>query len=69
MFKQNESKIDKRTRLGLGVVVLWLALFVFTGTLQIVALVIGVLAIFTGLTGFCLIYKIFGIKTNKKLKR
>jgi len=69
MFKQNESKMDKKIRLIVGAVILWLALFVFTGTLQIVALVIGILAIFTGLTGFCLIYKLFGIKTNKKLKR
>ena len=69
MFKQNESDVDKKIRLVLGTVILWLALFVFTGTLQIVALVIGVLAIFTGLTGFCLIYKLFGVKTNKKLKR
>lgn len=69
MFKQNESDVDKKIRLVLGMVILWLALFVFTGTLQIVAFVIGVLAIFTGLTGFCLIYKLFGVKTNKKLKR
>ncbi|MFA6184759.1 MAG: DUF2892 domain-containing protein [Candidatus Shapirobacteria bacterium] len=69
MFQQNESKTDKKIRLVVGVVVLWLALFVFTGTLQIVALVIGILAIFTGLTGFCLVYKLFGVKTNKKLKR
>lgn len=69
MFQQNESKMDKKIRLVLGVLVLFLALFVFTGTAQIVALVIGVVAIFTGLTGFCLIYKLFGIKTNKKSKR
>ena len=65
MFMQNESKLDKNIRLGVGIVVLLLGIFVFTGALQIVALIIGVLGIFTGLTGFCLIYKLLGIKTNK----
>lgn len=69
MFQQNESKMDKKIRLVLGVVFLFLALFVFTGTAQIVALVVGIIAIFTGLTGFCLIYKLFGIRTNKKSKQ
>ena len=65
MFKQNESKLDRNIRLVVGVISLLLAAFVFTGTLQTVALVVGILALFTGLTGFCLLYKIFGIKTNK----
>ena len=65
MFKQNESKLDKNIRLAVGVVALLLGAFAFTGTLQIVALVVGALGIFTGLTGFCLLYKLFGIKTNK----
>ncbi|MDD4136015.1 MAG: DUF2892 domain-containing protein [Candidatus Shapirobacteria bacterium] len=64
MFKQNESKMDKKIRLVVGVVSLLLALFVFTGTIQIIAFVIGVLAIFTGITGFCLLYELFGIKTK-----
>lgn len=65
MFKQNESKADKNIRLLVGAVALVLALFVFTGTLKTIALVVGILGIFTGLTGFCLIYKLLGIKTKK----
>lgn len=65
MFKQNESDIDKKIRLFVGIIALLAGMFVFTGTIQIVALVVGILGIFTGLTGFCLIYKIFGIKTKK----
>jgi len=65
MFQQNESSLDKNIRLGVGVVALLLGIFAFTGALQIVALIIGALGIFTGLTGFCLIYKLLGIKTNK----
>jgi hypothetical protein len=65
VFKQNESDIDKKIRLFVGIVALLAGMFVFTGTIQIVALVIGILGIFTGLTGFCLLYKILGIKTKK----
>lgn len=64
MFKQNESKLDKNIRLAVGVISLLAGIFVFTGILQIAALVIGILGIFTGLTGFCLIYKLLGIKTK-----
>jgi uncharacterized membrane protein HdeD (DUF308 family) len=65
MFEQNESNLDKKIRLVVGVVALLLAMFVLTGTVQTVAYVVGVIAILTGLTGFCLLYKLFGIKTKK----
>jgi len=65
MFKQNENKLDKNIRLAVGVIALFLGTFVFSGIIQTIALIISVLAIFTGLTGFCLLYKIFGINTNK----
>jgi hypothetical protein len=65
MFQKNESDLDKKIRLVVGVVALLLAMFVFTGTVQTVAYIIGVVAIFTGLTGFCLLYKLFGINTKK----
>ena len=64
MFKQNESKLDKNIRLAVGVISLLAGIFVFTGVLQVATLAIGVLGIFTGLTGFCLIYKLLGIKTK-----
>jgi len=64
MFEKNESDLDKNIRLGVGVVALLLGIFAFTGVLQIVALIVGALGIFTGLTGFCLIYKLLGIKTK-----
>lgn len=65
MFKQNESNLDKNIRLVVGIVTLLLGIFVFTGSIQVMTLIIGVLGIFTGLTGFCLIYRILGIKTKK----
>jgi len=65
MFEQNESDLDKKIRLVVGIVALILAMFVLTGTMQTVAYVVGIVAIVTGLTGFCLLYKIFGISTKK----
>ena len=65
MFQKNESDLDKKIRLVVGVVALLLAAFVLMGTAQTVAYVIGVVAILTGLTGFCLLYKLFGINTKK----
>lgn len=64
-MKQNESDLDKKIRLVVGAVSLLLAIFTLTGTAQIVAFVIAALAIFTGLTGFCALYKLLGISTKK----
>jgi len=66
MFKQNENNLDKNIRLFVGGVALLLATFVFTGALQIAAFIVGILGVFTGLTGFCLIYKLLGITTKKQ---
>jgi len=65
MFKQNENKLDKNIRLVVGVIALFVGIFVFSGIIQTITLIIAALAIFTGLTGFCLLYKLFGINTNK----
>jgi hypothetical protein len=65
MFVQNESDLDKRIRLIIGAIAFLLALFT-TGTIQILAFIVAALAIFTGLSGFCLLYKIFGISTKAK---
>jgi len=65
MFQKNESDLDKKIRLVVGIVALLLAVFVLTGTVQTVAYVVGVVAILTGLTGFCGLYKLFGISTKK----
>ena len=65
MFETNEGNLDKNIRLIVGVLALLLGIFIFTGVWQIIFIIIGFISVFTGLTGFCLIYKIFGIKTNK----
>ena len=65
-MKTNESKMDRIIRVVLGVVLI--ALFflnVIGGTLGIVGLVLGGILLLTGLVGFCPLYALLKIKTNK----
>lgn len=64
MFTQNENTLDKRIRLIIGALAFLLAIF-STGTIQIIAFIVAAIAIFTGLSGFCALYKLFGISTKK----
>lgn len=63
----NESGWDRIIRVVLGIVLLVLG---FGGTLNggfgLAAKILGVLLTLTGLAGFCLIYRIFNIRTNKQ---
>lgn len=63
IFEINEGKTDRIIRFVVGVVLVALGL-IYQGTWSIVALVVGVIAIITALTGFCLLYKLFGVNTN-----
>jgi uncharacterized membrane protein HdeD (DUF308 family) len=62
---KNESNVDRVIRIILGVLLLVLGIFVYKGTLGIILDIIGAISLFTGLTGFCLLYKLFGISTIK----
>jgi hypothetical protein len=65
-MKINESMVDRIIRGVLGLVLL--ALF-FTntvaGTLGIVLAVVGAIALITGVVGFCPLYSLLKISTNK----
>jgi hypothetical protein len=67
MFKkyQNESQIDRIIRFVLGIVLAILGFTMFTGIIQIVMYALAFIALFTSITGFCLLYKLLGIKTLK----
>jgi uncharacterized membrane protein len=66
-MKPNESAIDRIIRVILGIVLLAAGLML-TGPIKWVLLVLAAIALVTAATGMCLIYKIFGINTNKKGK-
>jgi hypothetical protein len=63
---QNESFTDRIIRAVIGIILLALAYYILSGVLVMVAYVIAVIAIFTSLTGFCALYKLFGFSTIKK---
>jgi len=63
---QNESKTDRIIRFVFGIVLTIIGYTVFSGFVQVILYVLAFIALFTSVTGFCLIYKIFEISTIKK---
>ncbi len=63
---QNESEIDRIIRIVLGIILVSIAYAFLTGLAQIVVYILAFIALLTGATGFCLLYKVFGISTLKK---
>jgi len=63
-MKINEGSLDRIIRiiLGLMILALW---FVLQGNAQYLAL-IGLIPLITGIIGWCPLYMIFGIDTNKR---
>ena len=60
-MKQNEGSIDRLIRIIIGLV------FVYLGyTISPWLYIVAAIGIITGITGYCGLYKLFGIKTNKK---
>ena len=64
-MERNEGTLDRAIRMVLGLILLglWATNKVPYGT---VALIVGLVALITGLTGFCAIYKLLGISTCKE---
>jgi hypothetical protein len=64
MFKINEGSADRVIRVVLGIVLLALYFMgTVTGTLGWVALVVGIIALATGVVGFCPLYAVLGLST------
>jgi len=62
----NEAGWDRVIRIVLGVILL--ALYFggsFTGIGATIALIVGLVALLTGLLGFCPLYKVIGFSTKK----
>jgi len=65
MFEVNEGVLDRIIRGIIGVALIIISILLLEGTLKIVLIVIGVIVLVTGLSGFCGLYKILGINTCK----
>jgi hypothetical protein len=67
-MKRNEGFGDRAIRLALGVALAVLAFFAGALWLKIAFGVLAGIALFTALTGFCLLYVPFGIDTSRRVK-
>lgn len=59
----NEGPLDRAIRLIVGIVLISLAVIVFSGWVQLIALIGGIALVLTGAVGFCGIYTLLGIST------
>ena len=65
-MKVNESGLDRVLRVVVGIALILLYLLgVVGGTLGVVLIVVGAIALITGLVGFCPLYSLLKIQTKK----
>mgnify|MGYP002663137643 CR=1 FL=1 len=65
-MKTNESKLDRIIRVLIGVALVALNLLqVVSGPLGVVSLVLGAILLITGAVGFCPLYALLKIRTNR----
>ncbi|HVP21712.1 MAG TPA: DUF2892 domain-containing protein [Anaerolineaceae bacterium] len=65
-MKANESGLDRLIRVVLGVVFLALSFGnVVTGGFGIVLIILGAIALLTGIVGFCPLYALLKLSTKK----
>ena len=68
-MKPNEGATDRIVRLILGVVLIIIGWSVLgNSTLGIILDIVGVILVITGITGFCVLYKVLGMNTLKAPK-
>ncbi|MCE1252516.1 MAG: DUF2892 domain-containing protein [Anaerolineae bacterium] len=62
----NESTVDRIVRVVIGLALIALGWSgMIQGALGTVVLVVGFVPLLTGLIGFCPLYTLFGLRTNK----
>jgi hypothetical protein len=65
-MKINESGMDRIIRVVLGVALIGLDLGnVISGWVGIVGLIVGIVLLLTGIVGFCPLYALLKLRTNK----
>ncbi len=64
-MKKNESIIDRVVRAILGIIIIYYAYASLVGAWAIVGYIVGIVLLFTAVTGFCYLYKVIGINTKK----
>ena len=64
----NEGTWDRAIRILAAIALGYVAWITWPGTTALVSLVIGVIALVTGLVGWCPAYSVFGISSKKKIR-
>ena len=62
--QQNEGQIDRTIRFFLALAIFMIANTYLEGKLKTVLLFISLILAVTAITGYCCLYRLFGIKTN-----
>jgi hypothetical protein len=63
MHFKNESMLDRMIRAFVGTILLLVAYTQLSGWTMIASYVVSIVLLTTALTGFCALYKVFGINT------
>jgi hypothetical protein len=63
----NEGVWDRVIRLVIGLTLAYVAWSAWPTVISLVSLVIGLVAFFTGVVGWCAVYQALGISTNKRV--
>lgn len=67
MTFMNEGALDRVIRIIAGIALGYAAWMTWPATVGVVLLVVGAIALVTGLVGWCAIYTAFGISTKKTI--
>ncbi len=62
---KNESTMDRVIRTVIAVVILYVAYTMLSGFVALIGYIIGIVLLFTAVTGYCHLYKIMGKSTLK----
>ena len=66
-MKLNESGLDRMIRVALGIILIGISWTMgFAGVLAVLLLVVGAIALITGIVGFCPLYGLLKLRTNKQ---
>ncbi|MFA6301322.1 MAG: DUF2892 domain-containing protein [Candidatus Paceibacterota bacterium] len=65
-MKKNESNLDRIVRIILAIVFFVVGFWWLGGIWQAVFYVLALIMLFTGVSGFCGLYKLFGMSTIKE---
>jgi sulfite exporter TauE/SafE len=70
-MKINESTTDRVIRVILGIILAAIGIFEIGSAevLGIILIVVGLIILITGVTGFCALYSLLGIKTCEKCEK